>query len=184
MNNLKVLSQAISTYGENAQLDMVIEEMSELTKEICKHKRGADNRDEIIDEMADVYITLEQIKMIFGISEQQINQQIGDIVVLCDCAEAITRNFEFWEVYADNIYADHSVFIRGLTSNKSDSFYCPYLKKVDKKYKELVDKATPKKMMIDNNRPYLPVNVRLCPVCNAYVTIKDNYCHKCGQRLE
>lgn len=76
MDSLKVLKKAISTYGKESQLDMCIEEMSELTKEICKHKRGAYNNEEIIEEIADVYIMLEQMKMIFGISEQQINEQI------------------------------------------------------------------------------------------------------------
>lgn len=76
MSSLKVLEQAILTYGKDHQLNIAIEEMSELTKEICKHKRGKDNRDEIIEEMADVYIMLEQMKMIFIISEEQINEQI------------------------------------------------------------------------------------------------------------
>lgn len=76
MNSLEILKKAISTYGKEAQLDMCIEEMSELTKEICKHKRGFDNKNEIIEEIADVYIMLEQMKMIFRISEEQINKQI------------------------------------------------------------------------------------------------------------
>ena len=77
----------------------------------------------------------------FDINKSQL--EIGDIVVLCDCAEARTREFEFWEVYADNNFTSHSVFIRGITSRKNDSFCCDCLKKVDKRYKELVDKATP-----------------------------------------
>lgn len=76
MSNLKVLEQAILTYGRESQLNIAIEEMSELTKEICKYKRRNENQAEIIEEMADVYIMLEQMKMIFGISEQQINEQI------------------------------------------------------------------------------------------------------------
>lgn len=36
---LKVLQEAIDHYGEESQLDMAIEEMSELTKAICKYKR-------------------------------------------------------------------------------------------------------------------------------------------------
>ncbi len=76
MSNLKVLEKAITRYGKEAQLDMCVEEMSELTKEICKYKRRNENQAEIIEEMADVYIMLEQMKMIFGISEQQINEQI------------------------------------------------------------------------------------------------------------
>ena len=65
MNNLEILKKAINTYGINSQLDMAVEEMSELTKEICKKKRGKDNHSEIMEEMADVYIMLEQLKMIF-----------------------------------------------------------------------------------------------------------------------
>ena len=33
-----ILAKAINEYGDDSQLDMCIEEMSELTKEICKKK--------------------------------------------------------------------------------------------------------------------------------------------------
>lgn len=68
----KVLKKAIETYGAEYQLNVVIEEFSELTKEICKHKRGADNIDAIIEEMADCYIMLEQMQMIFGLGSTVI----------------------------------------------------------------------------------------------------------------
>lgn len=61
------LKKAIETYGAEAQLNVAIEELSELIKEICKHKRGADNKKAIIEEMADCYIMLEQMKIIFCI---------------------------------------------------------------------------------------------------------------------
>lgn len=113
--------------------------------------------------------------------------EIGDIVILCNCVEAISREFEFWEVYADNLFTNHSVFIRGLTSSKSDSFYCDCLKKVDKKYKELVDKATQKnvrKVTSGNGEPYLPRECGLCPKCSTVVNYHtDKYCHECGQKL-
>lgn len=48
--------------------------MSELTKEICKKKRGKDNRMEIIEEMADVYIMLEQLKFVCDISYEEIQE--------------------------------------------------------------------------------------------------------------
>lgn len=35
----KIMQLAIDHYGEENQLDMAIEEMSELTKAICKYKR-------------------------------------------------------------------------------------------------------------------------------------------------
>ena len=61
------LEAAISTWGEDSQAKMLLEEMSELQKEICKAWRGADNASKIAEEVADVEIMLEQIKMIFGI---------------------------------------------------------------------------------------------------------------------
>ena len=62
-----ILRKAIETYGVDAQLNVAIEEFSELTKEICKHKRGEHNTSAIIDEMADCYIMLEQMQIIFGL---------------------------------------------------------------------------------------------------------------------
>lgn len=112
--------------------------------------------------------------------------EIGDIVVLCDCPEAISRDFEFWEVYADNQFISNSAFIRGLTSRKSDSFRCDCLKKVDKKYKE-IEKATPIKILKsvdENGEPCLPRNHGVCPICGFVVEYSDKYCHECGQRLE
>ena len=55
--------------------------------------------------------------------------KIGDIVVLCNCSEAVERCFEFWEVFSDNKFTQHSVFIRGIISGKTDSFHCDCLKK-------------------------------------------------------
>lgn len=71
-----VIRKAIDTYGQDAQLWMVIEEMSELSKEICKFKRGKDNFLEIADEMADVYIMLEQLKRLCAVPQDLIQQRI------------------------------------------------------------------------------------------------------------
>lgn len=43
---------------------MVMEEMSELQKELCKHARGAHNRDAIVEEIADVSIMLGQMMVL------------------------------------------------------------------------------------------------------------------------
>ena len=48
---------------------MVVEEMSELTKEILKNvNRGKDNVAAIVEETADVEIMLEQLKENYGIA--------------------------------------------------------------------------------------------------------------------
>ena len=66
MDREAVLRKAIDTYGEESQMKMMIEEMSELTKELCKRFRGEGNTVHILEEMADVQIMLDQMKMIFG----------------------------------------------------------------------------------------------------------------------
>ena len=57
-----ILKRALDTWGEQAQMMMVVEEMSELTKEIlknvCRHKN---NLAEIVEETADVEIMLPRL---------------------------------------------------------------------------------------------------------------------------
>lgn len=69
---MTILEKAIETYGKDMQLTVAVEELSELIKEICKNKRGSDNRNNIIEEMADCYIMLAQLEIIFGIESTEI----------------------------------------------------------------------------------------------------------------
>lgn len=64
--------RTIELYGEHAQKLMAIEEMSELTKEVCKDFRGKLDREHLIEEIADVLITLDQMLLIYEISEEEI----------------------------------------------------------------------------------------------------------------
>lgn len=70
----EVLKAAISTYGEKAQADVALEEMSELTKAVLKFRRAtgkADDeererlRENIVEETADVMIMLAQMIMLY-----------------------------------------------------------------------------------------------------------------------
>lgn len=63
-----IIRRAVRTYGEGPQMDMMIEEMSELTKAICKYRRGQteETADAILEEMVDVQIMLDQMAVIFG----------------------------------------------------------------------------------------------------------------------
>jgi hypothetical protein len=67
-------NKAIELYGEKAQKLMAIEEMSELTKEICKDFRGKLNREHLIEEIVDVIITIDQLMMMYEISGDEIEQ--------------------------------------------------------------------------------------------------------------
>lgn len=62
----ETLCHAIWVYGEKAQKLMAIEEMSELTKEICKDFRGKLDETHVAEEIADVEIMLEQLKIIYA----------------------------------------------------------------------------------------------------------------------
>lgn len=72
MEKTDVYNKAILKYGMSAQLDMVIEEMSELTKEICKLKRGKGRYYHLVEEIADVEIMLEQLKMMCNVDPMDI----------------------------------------------------------------------------------------------------------------
>lgn len=63
--------KAIETYGAYAQTVVAVEELSELQKELCKAIRPGigdpENRDHIAEEIADVYIMLEQMEMLYDL---------------------------------------------------------------------------------------------------------------------
>lgn len=73
---MDVLKKAIDKYGHNHQLDMCVEEMSELIKEICKKKRGSDNHAELVEELADVHIVLKQLEIICEINPRELQGMI------------------------------------------------------------------------------------------------------------
>lgn len=68
---MNTCERALKTWGKEPQMLQVIEEMSELTKEILKNiNRHKDNVAEIIEETADVEIMLEQLKCCYDIHNQ------------------------------------------------------------------------------------------------------------------
>lgn len=69
MNEQQIYLDALKTWGKDAQTLMVFEEMSELQKELCKSARGKNNTEQIAEEIADVEIMLEQMKLLYGCEE-------------------------------------------------------------------------------------------------------------------
>ena len=61
-----ILKSAIKHYGAIEQQNKAIEEMAELTQAILKTRSGNDVLDHVIEEIADVEIMLEQLKMIYA----------------------------------------------------------------------------------------------------------------------
>ena len=81
--NIKDFTHKIAdNYTIDSQIDIAIEEMSELIKELIKYKRtyrqddipGKYDFSTIIEEYTDVEIMLEQLKYLFKLSEESIKQ--------------------------------------------------------------------------------------------------------------
>lgn len=87
----QVYIDAIEKYGHANQTIKAIEEMSELTKELCKllNQYTETTMDKIADEIADVTITLEQLRLILGINDnvcEHMDQKI----------ERLAERLELW----------------------------------------------------------------------------------------
>jgi len=74
----EILKRAIDTWGEDAQIEMMIEESLEVALALQKLKRKRGNREQkienVIDELADIKIMTRQMEMIFG--ESAINKRV------------------------------------------------------------------------------------------------------------
>lgn len=76
---VQVYTNALIHYGEENQLTVALEELSECQKEICKFLRGYGNAGHLAEEVADSLIMLEQVIHIFGIDEivsQEMDRKI------------------------------------------------------------------------------------------------------------
>ena len=73
---MNVLEKAIDVYGTDLQKQVAIEEMAELTKEICKDFRGKGDRKHILEEIADVKIMLSQLLIMYDIKVWELNDVI------------------------------------------------------------------------------------------------------------
>lgn len=73
--NKELYRLALNTWGIYAQIDVAIEEMSELIKELVKYKRGKGVYEHMAEEIADVSIMLEQIVLAFNFDEQVYEQK-------------------------------------------------------------------------------------------------------------
>ena len=71
----EILQSAIASYGEQAQEDILFEEMSELEKSILKLRRAKytdeSKRSNVIEELADVYIMVTQMYMRFCCTKEE-----------------------------------------------------------------------------------------------------------------
>ena len=69
MYEKEIYRQALEKWGKIPQTIMLFEEMAELQKELSKNLRGKDNIYSIAEEIADVEVMIEQMKLLFEIED-------------------------------------------------------------------------------------------------------------------
>lgn len=77
MNMIKaseIYKTAINHWGNDMQINQAVEEMAELIQAINKMRQqpSPDHLDNVDEEIADVEIMLDQLKLIYGITDQKI----------------------------------------------------------------------------------------------------------------
>lgn len=83
---LEVYTKMEHEYGRNARIAKIIEELSELIKELSKVGQNTENVQKLCDEIADVKIGIEQLEIFFA-----PNKVIIPIII--DFKIARTKNF-------------------------------------------------------------------------------------------
>lgn len=84
MTGEEIFQQAIDKYGVQAQSNKAIEELSELIRAISRieNEINLDNFKNLVKEMADVYIMLKQLEMIYCIEEATLEAVIEHKLIL------------------------------------------------------------------------------------------------------
>ena len=106
----EVYTKALACYGENTQMMMALEELSECQKEICKKLRGYSNDDHLAEEIADATIMLEQLRLFFGLNDL-VCEKMDDKVRRLDALLAVQgdsllggERYEAWkETYQESM---------------------------------------------------------------------------------
>jgi len=76
MIDRNLMNAAIEKWGVNLQTNLAQEECAELIVEIAHFQRGRKNKEELIEEIADVTIMAYQMAMIFG--EEEVQRVINE----------------------------------------------------------------------------------------------------------
>lgn len=67
-----ILNEAIKHYGNINQINSAINNLDNLNKQLTLNLQGEDNKEAIIETLANAYMTLDQIKIIYDIKNSDI----------------------------------------------------------------------------------------------------------------
>lgn len=72
----EVAKEAVEYFGHETQINIAIEECSELIQALCHIRRSKCSREHVMKEIADVYLILESLKHIFDSEWIDLNLKI------------------------------------------------------------------------------------------------------------
>ena len=72
-----ILAHSIVRNGKNTQNIICMEELAELQQQISKHLRGKKDRYSLLEEMADCYICLRLLALMYRFSDDEVGKAIG-----------------------------------------------------------------------------------------------------------
>ena len=78
----------LSRYGRDTQLTVLTEECAELIKEASKSLRGYERPEKLKEELIDVIVMTEQLRLMLDISMDEVNEK---------AAEKLRRALSRWE---------------------------------------------------------------------------------------
>lgn len=119
MINQKYVKRIINVFGQEAQKNKAVEELIELAELIIKDNNGRVDYDpnlniekfrkallidQIAEEMADVYIMLDQIKEIYGINNEEVE---SNVAVKLERIMKYVRNSEYFDKHYDDFKHEH-----------------------------------------------------------------------------
>lgn len=73
--DIEIIKKSVHTFGRDSQIAKAVEEMAELIAELARFQNNKGMNINLIEEIADVAIMIEQLKLIFG--EDLVDCHIG-----------------------------------------------------------------------------------------------------------
>lgn len=80
MKDEELYAKAITSYGKQGQTDVAMEEMGELIQALIKYRRkeNQENLEHIREEIADVQIMIDQLKIIYDWHDESISKIMAE----------------------------------------------------------------------------------------------------------
>ena len=76
--NIEKITTLVERWGVPLQLILTMEESAELTKLCSKLLRGPVQRPDIVDNLADTYVMLQTMCLIYGVNSQELEAVAGN----------------------------------------------------------------------------------------------------------